>query len=117
VHDAGVDRRRAGLGVNDVDAVEVLGEVDDDAGPDGVAGDGGTCASCGDRHTGRRAGVDDGQDLVDVPRPHDDLRHHAVQRGVRAVESASQTGVVDVVDSASPKLGNDVGRHGASMSP
>jgi hypothetical protein len=108
VHDARLNHRRTCLGVDRDDAGEVPDGVDDDAGADGVPGDRGPGTAHGDRYAGRLRDVEDRVQLVRGAGPDDDLRDHAVERGVGGVERPGEDGVVDVADPPAPELRDQV---------
>jgi hypothetical protein len=108
VHDTGLDDRRTRLRVDRDDPGEVLDGVDDDAGPDRVAGDRGARAAHGDRDAGGLRDVEDRVQLVRGARPDHHLRDHPVERGVRGVERPGEDGVVDVGEAPLPQLSGEI---------
>ncbi len=82
---AGLDPRRAVLGVDRLDRGEVLGEVDDDPDVARLAGQAGAPAAAGQRHAVLTARGDRRHDVVEGLRHDDTERHLAVVRRVRGV--------------------------------
>ena len=95
-HDAGLDHARAVLDVERDDAVEVFGEVDDDAVIDGLAALRGAAAArrddppvvAGDRERPQR--------LVHGPGDHDPGGHDLIERGVGGIAAAVERVEEDV---------------------
>ena len=99
-HDARLDPRGAGLGVDPDDLVEVARVVDDQTPPDGVAGDRRAGTSTGDGNSERTARIERGHDLVGMTGEHHGLRCDPVQAGVGGVLSATAERVVDLGDAS-----------------
>ncbi len=89
------DEGRHALGVDLQDAVQVAGEVEDDAGPDGVAGDGRARTAGGEGDAELAADAPHGDDVLDRAGEDDDERDDAVVRGVGRVLGAAAAGRVD----------------------
>ncbi len=112
-HDhAGLDDGGARLGVDLADAVHVPGEVEDDAGADGVARHRRAAAAGRDRGAGLAGDGERGEDVVGVARADDDLRDHAVVRGVRGVLGAAAGGVVHLAGDGVAEGLHEVGAGG-----
>ena len=92
---AGLDDRGPRLGIDRQDPVQVLGEIEHDAGSDGVSGDGGPGPPAGDRHAGPPGDVQRGGRLVDVPGEDHHARHDPVVRRVGGVLGPAPGRVVD----------------------
>ena len=87
-HDSGFDHASAVFSVERDDAVEMLGEVDDDAVIDGLAALRRAAAARGDFAAGIARDRKRPQRLVDAARDHDAGRHDLVERGVGGVAAA-----------------------------
>ena len=85
----GSTRARRAVRVDREDAVE-LEAVDDDAGPDGLAGEAGGGAARDERHAVLRGGRRRGREVVRRRRHDDHVGHDAVDRGVGGVEPAAE---------------------------
>ena len=110
---AGLDDRGARLRVHREDPVHVPGEVQHDAGADGVARDGGAAAAAGERHPGPPGDVQRGGRLVGVPREGHHARQDAVVRRVGGVLGPAPGRVVHLGQPGTAQLGGQVaGRHG-----
>ncbi len=79
---AGFDDGRAGLDVEIQDPVQVAAEVENDAGPDGVTGDGRAGAARRKGNTAFTADLQRSEDFVQVSRKNDSRRLHPVQRRI-----------------------------------
>ncbi len=87
-HDAGLDPRDAGGGVDVEDGVEVLAAVEHDAGADGLAGEAGAATARGDGDAHGRGDLDGGDDVLGGARDDDAERLDLVDTGVGGVELA-----------------------------
>ena len=109
--DARFDTRGACFEVDLEHAVQVLRDIDHDAGADGVSSDG----RAGPPHRQRDAGGgrrgDGGDELIGVTRPDHDSGNYSVERSVRTVEGAGEDRVVHVADAVAPQCANHIAGH------
>ena len=82
-----------------------LDSVDHQSVADRVASDRRARAAHRHRHRRRAGHVEDGEQLITVPRTHHRLRNESVQRGVRGVERPGQRRVVGVNHASAAQLG------------
>ena len=88
-HDARLDARELALGIELDDAVQVLGEVDDDRDVAALAGEARAAAARQHRHVTARARGDRRDDIVDALRHDDADRHLPVVRRVGRIQGAA----------------------------
>ena len=91
--------RRPGTGIHAEHLVQVPAEVQHNAGPHRVAGDGRAGAAAGNRGTERAARLKRGRHFIGVPRADDSRRDNAVGRRVRGVGGPVQGAPADVAHS------------------
>ncbi len=109
LHDTRLHPRGPGLGVDGEHPVQVTREVDDDAGPDGVARERGAGAAGGEGDALPPAHVEGRGDVVDRPGAHHGLWWDAIERGIGRVQRACGRVVADLPDARRAESAPDRG--------
>jgi hypothetical protein len=113
---AGLDGRGAGLRVERDQPIEVPGEVQHDAGTDGVSGAGRSGTAGGQRRTGAAGDPQGQRDLVGVPGKDHHLGHHPVVRGVGGVLGPPPGAGIHLGNARPAKLGGQrLGVHAVNL--
>ena len=107
--DAGFGHCGTCFGIDVEHSIHVPGQIEDDAGADGVAAHGRSPTACGHRHPVRMTVAQDGHDICGRPRKHHRLWRESVVGGVVGVFGEASSGIVGV-DAEVAQVGRDAHR-------